>query len=76
MEPKGDAASSSALTITNGYQGVTLAGVYSIGDAKITAGYNYTQVGDVAMTPAVGLGAGDFSGNTVTGFGIKVGYSF
>ena len=76
MEPKGDAASSSARTITNGYQGVTLAGVYSIGDAKITAGYNYTQVGDVAMTPAVGLGAGDFTGNTVTGFGIKVGYSF
>jgi hypothetical protein len=41
---------------------------------SVSAGYNYTKLGDTDLTSA--LGVGNFSGNTVTGFGVKVAYSF
>ena len=73
-EPEGSAASTSHLTITNGYQGITIGGKYTMDNMSITAGYNYTQLGDVDLTSA--LGTSNFKDNTVTGFGVRVGYSF
>ena len=73
-EPEGSAASTSHLTITNGYQGITIGGKYTMDNMSITAGYNYTQLGDVNLTSA--LGTSNFKDNTVTGFGVRVGYNF
>ena len=73
-EPKGASASDTPLTITNGYQGITLGGKYTIDNMSITAGYNYTQVGDVNLSS--GLGAGEFTDNTITGLGVRVGFKF
>jgi long-chain fatty acid transport protein len=74
-EAKGDAAGTSLLSMTNGYQGITIAGRYALENATITAGYNYTMFGDKTITPP-GQAAGSFTGNKVTGFGVKVGFSF
>jgi long-subunit fatty acid transport protein len=74
-EDKGDAAGTSLLSMTNGYQGITIAGRYTLENATITAGYNYTMFGDKTVTPPGGA-AGSFTGNKVTGFGVKVGFSF
>ena len=74
-EAKGNAAGTSLLSMTNGYQGITIAGRYTLENATITAGYNYTMFGDKTVTPP-GLAAGSFTGNKVTGFGVKVGFSF
>jgi long-subunit fatty acid transport protein len=74
-EAKGDAAGTSLLSMTNGYQGITIAGRYTLENATITAGYNYTMFGDKTITPP-GAVAGSFTGNKVTGFGVKVGFSF
>ena len=76
-EAKGDAAGTSLLSMTNGYQGITIAGRYALENATITAGYNYTMFGDKTVTPpTAGAPAGSFTGNKVTGFGVKVGFSF
>ena len=73
-EPKGSSFSTTPLTITNGYQGITLGGKYTNGNMSISGGYNYTQVGDVTLTS--GLGVGQFTDNTITGFGLRVGFKF
>jgi len=73
-EPEGDADSDTHLTITNGYKGITVGGKYTMDNMSITAGYNYTQLGDVNLTSA--LGTSNFKDNTVTGFGVRVGYNF
>ena len=73
-EPEGSAASTSHLTITNGYKGITVGGKYTKDNMSITAGYNYTQLGDVTLTSA--LGTSNFADNTVTGFGVRLGFSF
>ena len=73
-EPKGATASDTPLTITNGYQGVTVGGKYTVDNMSITAGYNYTQVGDVSLSTA--LGDGEFTDNKITGFGVRVGFKF
>jgi long-subunit fatty acid transport protein len=74
-EAKGGATGTSLLSMTNGYQGITIAGRYALENATITAGYNYTMFGDKTVTPT-GLAPGSFTGNKVTGFGVKVGFSF
>ena len=73
-EPEGSSASTSHLTITNGYKGITVGGKYTKDNMSITAGYNYTQLGDVTLTSA--LGTSNFADNTVTGFGVRLGFSF
>ena len=73
-EPQGSKFSTTPLTITTGYQGVTVGGKYTVDNMSITGGFNYTQVGDVQLTS--GLGVGQFKDNTITGFGMKVGFKF
>ena len=74
-EPKGESAGSSLLSLTNGYQGITLGGKYTIDNMSITGGYNYTQLGDKSVTPTGGA-TGEFTDNTITGLGIRVGFKF
>ena len=74
-EPEGSSASDSHLSITNGYRGITVGGKYTRDNMSITAGYNYTQLGDVTLSNAT-LGSSSFSDNTVTGFGVRLGFSF
>lgn len=73
-EPAGSSFSTTPLTITNGYMGITLGGKYTNGNISVSGGYNYTQVGDVQLTS--GLGVGQFKDNTITGFGMRVGFQF
>jgi long-subunit fatty acid transport protein len=73
-EPAGSSASTTPLTITNGRDVISLAVRYTSGSATVTAGYSYAKVGDITLTS--GLGVGEFTNNTVTGFGIKVGFNF
>ena len=73
-EPAGSSASTTPLTITNGYDAIGLAVRYSSGNSTVTAGYSYAKVGNITLTS--GLGVGEFTNNTVTGFGIKIGYNF
>ena len=73
-EAAGSSASTTPLTITNGYDAIGLAIRYSSGNSTVTAGYSYAKVGNITLTS--GLGVGEFTNNTVTGFGIKIGYNF
>jgi len=73
-EKKGSKDSTTPLTITNGYQSVTVGAKYTKDNMSVSFGYNYTKVGDVDLNSA--LGVGNFSDNKVTGMGIKIGYSF
>jgi len=74
---KGDMAS--PLAPTNGRKAVTLAGIYTLDNLKVTAGINYTRLG------GTDLGIGETGAKTTVatmddgkawGVGIKVGYSF
>ncbi|SEN97811.1 Long-chain fatty acid transport protein [Pseudorhodobacter antarcticus] len=70
----------SPLAPTTGRLGMTLAGIYTRDNMKITTGINYTKLGDA--TPYTGAlrdvsaKRADFSGNKAVGVGIKVAYSF
>lgn len=64
----------SPLAPTAGRVGVTVAGVYTKGNMKVTAGVNYTKLGDATAVTAVP--AADMTDNTSLGVGIKVGFSF
>jgi len=67
----------SPLMPSNGYVGAALAAVYSKNKMRITAGVNYTKLGDATPEGGLpGVALADFSGNDVIGFGVKLGYSF
>lgn len=63
---------STNLAPTDGSLGVTLAGVYTMDDITLTAGINYTWLGD---TTTEGVNS-TFADNSALGIGVKVGYSF
>lgn len=65
----------SPLAPTDGRLGVTLAGVYTKDNMKISAGINYTQLGD-AQPATLDEARANFNDNSALGIGIKVGYSF
>ena len=67
----------SPLAPTTGKLGITLAGIYRVNNMKITVGINYTTVGDA--TPETGtpdVARANFTGNSATGVGVKVGWTF
>lgn len=62
----------SDLSPTNGKLGLTVAAVVSVSDnVKVTAGLNYTALGDATTTSTA-----TFTGNSAIGAGVKVGISF
>jgi long-subunit fatty acid transport protein len=64
----------SLLTTTNGQKGITLGGKFTNGQMTVTGGVNYTQLGDKTVTSFAG--AGNFTNNSSTTIGLKVGYNF
>ncbi len=64
----------SPLAPTAGRLGVTLAGVYTNDNMKVTAGINYTKLGNATAVTAGPVA--NFADNSSVGIGIKVGWSF
>lgn len=73
-EKKGDNLVS-PLAPSNGRVGLTLAGIYTMDNMKITTGINYTKLGDAS--PETGeVARADMSGSKAIGVGVRVGFSF
>jgi len=67
----------SPLAPSNGQRGITLAAIYTKDNMKVTAGVNYTKVGDAQPeTGTPDTARASFTGNDSIGIGIKVGFSF
>ncbi len=67
----------SPLAPTDGRFGATLAGVYTRDNMKISAGINYTKLGDAQPeTGTPDVARANFTDNSALGIGIKVGFSF
>lgn len=67
----------SPLAPTDGRFGATLAGVYTKDNMKISAGVNYTMLGDAQPeTGTPDVARANFTDNSALGIGIKVGFSF
>jgi long-chain fatty acid transport protein len=67
----------SPLAPTNGRLGATLGAIYTVDNMKITAGINYTEVGDARPeTGTPDTARASMTGNSVIGVGVKVGWSF
>lgn len=75
--------STSSLSITDGYRGISAGLKYTNGNVTVSGGINYTQLGDTVVTQsALPLSANNvltnapFSDNSVTSVGLKIGYHF
>lgn len=67
----------SPLAPTTGQIGATLAAVYTVNNMKITAGINYTELGDAdPETGTPDTARARFTGNSAVGVGVKVGFTF
>jgi long-chain fatty acid transport protein len=75
MEEGSGATGTSPFTLTDGNQSLGLGVRYTRDNMTISGGYSYAKVGDVKVTHSTGLTA-DYKDNKVTGFGIKLGFSF
>ncbi len=76
-EGKGTDDLVSPLAPTNGRIGATLGAIYTMDNMKITAGINYTKVGDARPeTGTPDVARASMTGNSVVGIGVKVGWSF
>lgn len=69
---KANGGLASNLAPTDGSIGITLAGIYTMDNMTVTAGINYSKLGDAT---AETTGA-EFSGNSAVGVGVSVGYNF
>lgn len=69
--------STSSLSLTDGYRGVSAGIKYTTGNVTISGGINYTQLGDRVVTQAGSpLSNAPFEDNSVTSIGLKIGYHF
>lgn len=75
-EAPSEAAGTSLLSTSDGVRGITLGSKYSFDNMTITAGINYSQLGDKKVDPAGALPEGSFTNNSITSFGLKLGYNF
>lgn len=76
-EAKGSSNLVSPLAPTDGRIGLTVGGVYTQDNMKITFGVNYTKLGDAQPeTGTPDVAQARMTGSTVVGVGVKVGYSF
>lgn len=75
-EDKGDPLVS-PLAPTNGRIGVTLAGIYTKDNMKITTGINYTKLGNAQPeTGTPDVARANMTGNHSLAVGVRVGFSF
>jgi long-chain fatty acid transport protein len=73
-EAASEPAGTSPLSTTDGVRGITLGGKYTRDGTIISAGINYSRLGDKTVTSMAG--AGKFTGNSVTTIGVKIGQNF
>ncbi|MDB4197719.1 hypothetical protein N9777_05500 [Ascidiaceihabitans sp.] len=74
-EDGADATPTSPFAMSNGSKTLSAGVKHKIDAFTISAGVSYTKAGDALMTHASGLSA-SYVGNSVTAFGLKVGYNF
>jgi long-chain fatty acid transport protein len=72
-EPEGDELVS-PLGPTNGLMGISIGARYTVGEAIISGGVNYSKLGDAQAD--VGGNRADFTGNSSLSFGLKVEVGF
>lgn len=72
-EPEGDELVS-PLGPTNGLMGISVGARYTVGEAIISGGVNYSKLGDAQAD--VGGNRADFTGNSSLSFGLKVEVGF
>ena len=65
---------STNLSPTDGYNSITLAGTFTEGNSKVTAGVSYIEIGDTFTN--IGDFESDFSSNSALALGVKFGYTF
>ena len=75
------ASATSPFTMSNGSKTLSIGVKHTVDALSISGGLSYTKVGDVDVThmanPTTPSGyTASYSGNSVTAFGIKVGYNF
>ena len=81
-EDGGGAVTSDPFTFRNGYDTYSLSARYTVSEnLTVSAGYTYTTAGDVKIVheAAPGVPSGltlDYTNNSVSGFGIKIGCTF
>jgi len=65
---------------TDGYTSIGVGATYTQGLVKVTGGVSYAVIGDanteVPITALAGNTLGQFTDNSLVGFGVKVGWSF
>ena len=82
VEDGGGAETSDPFTFRNGYETYSISARYTAAEnLTISAGYTYTVAGDVKIVheAAPGVPSGltlDYTDNSVSGFGFKIGYKF
>lgn len=74
-EPKGTDPLVSPLAPTDGRFGATVGASYTKDNMKVSAGVNYTWLGD-AQPQTSGTARASMTDNTAIGIGVKVGWSF
>ncbi|MGZ9812398.1 OmpP1/FadL family transporter [Pseudoroseicyclus sp. H15] len=67
-----DGELASNLSPTDGRIGLSVGGTYTMGNAEITAGVNYTKLGDATAE----LTGAEFTENHAFGYGISLGFRF
>lgn len=69
--------STSSLSITDGYRGISAGLKYNTGNITISGGINYTELGDTIVSQAgTNLSNAPFEDNSVTTVGLRIGYHF
>ena len=74
-ENGGGATSTSPFTMSNGSKTLSLGVKHKVDAVTISAGLSYTEVGDVTVDAGNNYTA-TYKNNSVTAFGLKVGYNF
>lgn len=74
-EAGGGSTTTDAFTLRNGHQTINIGGRYTMDNMTLSAGLSYTKTGDVELAVAPVFTA-SYKDNTVTAFGLKVGFSF
>ncbi|MDN3705518.1 hypothetical protein QWY83_14205 [Marivivens donghaensis] len=78
--PNSGPNSTSSLSITDGYRGISAGIKYTYDNITISGGVNYTQLGDTIVNQNSLAGPvltnAPFNDNTVTSVGLRIGYHF
>ena len=69
-ESSEDGTTTSLFTVNDGYKGISIGAKYTMENIELSAGYNYTKLGDVTYSTA--LGTNTYADNKVSAFGARL----